>query len=74
MMYPTGFAKKLVCVLGVAAATLTPSVAAPKPNQGQKVAATQGKSGNGTIQSTQPLGVWSAPVDLGVVSIHHLEQ
>jgi hypothetical protein len=71
MMCPTGFSYKLVCVLGVVAATLAPSLAAPKPAApGPTVAATQGKSGNGTIQSTQPLGVWTAPVDLGVVSIH----
>lgn len=70
MMYPTGFCYKLVCVLGVVAATLAPSAAAPKSAQGQPVAITTGKSGRGTIQSTQPLGVWAAPVDLGVVSIH----
>ncbi|MBA3913528.1 MAG: DUF1929 domain-containing protein [Acidobacteriales bacterium] len=77
MKYSMGMARKLVSLLVVAAAGTAPSAVAASSGKKtlgaeQRPTATASKvqSGSTGIQSTEPAGVWAAPIDAGVVAIH----
>lgn len=80
--YARGFAVRVVSLLAIAAAGVTTCSAAPRPRpvsgsapqsnttHQQSAASAKTQQANVSHGSSQPAGVWSPPVEVGVVAIH----